>query len=82
MTVLKCDRCGVAQKDPKDLKGWVEATITVYATRDDCKHYHEHWCSKCHKEMARTRYAEDIERHRLLHQDPLGVYAFGSEGDV
>ena len=74
MTVLKCDRCGATQKDPKDLNGWVEVSFAVYGKQDDCRQYHEHWCKKCAEEMSRTRYANDIRRSHLC---PEAVKPFG-----
>ena len=62
MTVLKCNRCGAVQEDPKDLGGWVEVHIVNYAAQDDYENIHEHWCKECTREMSRTRYADDIRR--------------------
>ena len=81
MTVLKCDRCGVAQKDPKDIEEWVNAEMTVYMKHDDYITVHEHWCPKCHKEIANVRYAAENERRQLM-QDPFSRSVFVNGGAV
>ncbi len=81
MTVLKCNRCGAVQKDPKDLEGWADAELTVYMKPDDYSTVREHWCPKCHKEIADVRYAAENERRRLM-QGPLSRSVFMNGGAV
>ena len=81
MTVLKCDRCGAVQKDPKNLEGWVEAEMTAYEKLGDCIAVHEHWCPKCNKEIGYVRYADEY-KHKQLMQDPLSRSVFGNGGTV
>lgn len=52
MRVLRCDRCGFTQGDPKDRAGWCGASVEIYgAGWKSEKEYDVNYCPDCTKQL-------------------------------
>lgn len=52
MRVLRCDRCGFTQGNPKDRAGWCGARVEIYrASWNSTEEYDANYCPECTKQL-------------------------------